>query len=327
MSRGKSVVKKLLDASQAALFAGIEIHNKPHIEYRYQTSTILIVNAWELLLKAYVYKFINKKAIFEADKKHTISFSKALVLTRDDINTKIKGNIYKSVFENVDKINEYRCTNVHFASDDLDPVIFMLLSKSVLNFNRFLKEFFQKDITKDDNLIILPIGFKLPFDPVDYLQRKYKKTNNDFVNGVIETIRSLNQQNIQESIVVGFNVYAESVKKVTNADLVAAIDQKNGSVALTKQYRLTNDPNAPEVRLNDTTLPLSYNDVGNLVKQKRPDIKHGKLYNQVMSIIKKDKTMCQTRYLDPKRQKGTKKDWYAESVVDFLIQKYDELNK
>lgn len=281
MSRGKSVVKKLLDASQAALFAGIEIHNKPHIEYRYQTSTILIVNAWELLLKAYVYKFINKKAIFEADKKHTISFSKALVLTRDDINTKIKGNIYKSVFENIDKINEYRCTNVHFASDDLDPVIFMLLSKSVLNFNRFLKEFFQKDITKDDNLIILPIGFKLPFDPVDYLQRKYKKTNNDFVNGVIETIRSLNQQNIQESIVVGFNVYAESVKKVTNADLVAAIDQKDGSVALTKQYRLTNDPNAPEVRLNDTTLPLSYKNVGDLVKQKRPDIKYGKLYKAI----------------------------------------------
>ena len=58
MSRGKSVVKKLLDASRAALFAGIEIHNKPHIEYRYQTSTILIVNAWELALKAYIYKYI-----------------------------------------------------------------------------------------------------------------------------------------------------------------------------------------------------------------------------------------------------------------------------
>ena len=62
MSRGKSVTKLLLDSSQAALFAGIEIHNKPHIAYRYPTAVILIINAWELALKAYIYKFISKKA-------------------------------------------------------------------------------------------------------------------------------------------------------------------------------------------------------------------------------------------------------------------------
>lgn len=54
MARGKSTKKLLLDASRAALFAGIEIHNKPNIAYRYPTATILIVNAWELALKAYV---------------------------------------------------------------------------------------------------------------------------------------------------------------------------------------------------------------------------------------------------------------------------------
>ena len=48
MARGKSTKKLLLDASQAALFAGIEIHNKPNIAYRYPTATILIINAWEL---------------------------------------------------------------------------------------------------------------------------------------------------------------------------------------------------------------------------------------------------------------------------------------
>lgn len=68
MSRGKSTTKLLLDASQAALFAGIEIHNKQHIAYRYPTAVILIVNAWELALKAYVYKFISKKRIYERDK-------------------------------------------------------------------------------------------------------------------------------------------------------------------------------------------------------------------------------------------------------------------
>lgn len=92
MSRGKSVTKLLLDSSQAALFAGIEIHNKPHIAYRYPTAVILIINAWELTLKAYIYKFISKKGIYEKKGKngnqHTIAFMKALALVRDHINAR-----------------------------------------------------------------------------------------------------------------------------------------------------------------------------------------------------------------------------------------------
>ena len=78
MSRGKSVTKLLLDSSQEALFAAIEIHNKPNIAYRYQTTVILLINAWELALKAYVYKYISKRNIYERN-RHTISFSKALI--------------------------------------------------------------------------------------------------------------------------------------------------------------------------------------------------------------------------------------------------------
>lgn len=77
MPRKKNVAKSLIDSAESAIFAGIEIHNKPRIPYRYPTATLLIINAWELALKAYVYKHIGKKKIYE-EKNHTISFSKAL---------------------------------------------------------------------------------------------------------------------------------------------------------------------------------------------------------------------------------------------------------
>ena len=173
MSRGKSVTKLLLDSSQAALFAGIEIHNKPHIAFRYPTATILIINAWELALKAYVYKYVGKKQIYEKDNIHTKGFSKVLVITRDHINTREKNKKFQAVFDNLDLLNTYRNTNVHFIEGKLDPVIFMLISKAVLNYDSFVKKYFNKDITKDDNLIILPVGMKLPFDPVDYLKQDY----------------------------------------------------------------------------------------------------------------------------------------------------------
>lgn len=324
MARGKSVTKLLLDSSQAALFAGVEIHNKPHISYRYPTATILIINAWELSLKAYIYKYISNKAIYEKNSKHTISFSKCLVLVGDDINSKNKNNQYRAVFENLRLLNEYRCSNVHFIESTLDPVIFMLISKAVLNYDLFLKEFFKKDITKDDNLIILPVGFKLPFNPIDYLMKDYGQAHNDFVNNVVQTVRELNDEQVVDSIVIGFDVYTASVKKIDNADIIAAIDQENGTLALTKKVQITDDPNAPSVRVELPLLPLSYGDLRKSIHEKRNDIKFNRIFNRIMKEIKLDKKLCQTNYLDPKNKTGGKKDFYSKEAVDIVIERYDK---
>ena len=325
MSRGKSVTKLLLDSSEAALFAGIEIHNKPHISYRYPTSVILVINAWELLLKAYVYKYIGKKKIYENGKTgKTISFTKALTITKDHINAGKQDESFPAVVDNLKLLNEYRSANIHFYEKGLDPIVFMLISKAVLNYSDFITRYFNKDITRNDNLIILPVGFKLPFDPIEYLKQDYGKAHNDFVNTVIQTVRTLADEGIKESIVIGFDVYTASQKKIENADLIAAIDQQNGTVALTKSIRITDDPKAPVMRVELPILPLTYADLRKKVKEKRPDIKFGKTYNSAMKRVKQDSKLCKTNYLDPKSKRGSKKDFYAEAAVDSVISFYDE---
>ena len=325
MARGKSVTKVLLDSSQAALFAGIEIHNKPHIDYRYPTSVILIINAWELALKAYVYKYIGKKRIYEKDGKHTISFSNALKLVRDHINTTEKNKKFAAIYDNLNLLNEYRCSNVHFIESKLDPVIFMLISKAVLNYDTFLRKYFKKDITRDDNLIILPIGLKLPFDPVDYLKQNCNNAHNDFINEVIQSVRELNNDGIQDSIVVGFNLVTDKVRDVKNADIIAALNNTAGAVELRRGIRITNDPNAPLVRIEPDIPPLRYADLRMRAKEKEPSIKFGDVFNRAMMIIKSDKALCQVRYLDPKKKSGLKTEFYAECAVDVLIREYHKL--
>lgn len=49
------------------MLAGIEIYNKPQTTYREQIVTVLIVNAWELILKATLRKA--KKNIFYKKKR------------------------------------------------------------------------------------------------------------------------------------------------------------------------------------------------------------------------------------------------------------------
>jgi hypothetical protein len=44
--------RRLLQNAEAALISAIEIYNKPSLAYREETFAILMVNAWELLLKA-----------------------------------------------------------------------------------------------------------------------------------------------------------------------------------------------------------------------------------------------------------------------------------
>ena len=44
---------------------------------------------------------------------------------------------------------------------------------------------------------------------------------------ILIRIKNLNEQNIAESLVIGFDVYLSSVKKIDNSDLIVAIDQEN----------------------------------------------------------------------------------------------------
>src|ERR1035438_3290839 len=48
----RSSYRKLLANGKAALLSAIEIYNKPRIDYRDECFVILLLNAWELIVKA-----------------------------------------------------------------------------------------------------------------------------------------------------------------------------------------------------------------------------------------------------------------------------------
>ena len=49
------------------MMAAIEIHNKPQISYRCEIVVLLLINAWGLLLKAYIYKNLKNVRLFNDD--------------------------------------------------------------------------------------------------------------------------------------------------------------------------------------------------------------------------------------------------------------------
>ena len=102
MENKKMIQSNLIKNSISAFFAAVEIHNKPNFTYRYETVSLLIMNSWELALKAFVRKFVKDKNIFE-DENHTISLDKALGYTSDYINS-IKPKSFNAIKKNIEEI-------------------------------------------------------------------------------------------------------------------------------------------------------------------------------------------------------------------------------
>jgi hypothetical protein len=161
MAKRRMVQYNLIKNAVAAYFAAIEIHNKPNISYRYETVTLLLMNAWELALKAYIKKNLRgKRTIYKEDGEdgHTISFKEALGCVTEHINSK-KAKAFMAAKENLLAIEEYRNGVAHYYCEDLRPCVFTLVSRCALNFVEFIKSYFNKDVIADEGLFILPLGF------------------------------------------------------------------------------------------------------------------------------------------------------------------------
>lgn len=328
----KQVLFNLKKNAYSAFSSAIEIHNKPNIEYRYENVTILLLNAWELILKAFVRKY-TRKSIFKVN-DYTISIDEAIGITKQYLIEKGLIRKYVAYFDNVELLEKYRNSNVHFYNEKgLDGVMFSLIAKNTLDFNQFCMDFFNEDPIGKNNLTILPIGFKLPFNPEQYLSMKNSayssnKEIKNFMDKILVRIKDLNDQNIEESLVIGFDVYLSSVKKISNSDLIVAIDQENSdyNVKIGKKVEFSNEPGATKVYLSDDDIlnnyPLSYEDVWKGCKNQNPNFKKDNQFQNLINRIKNNKQYCFERKHYPGREKSAVTRMYSKDAIDYVIKNY-----
>lgn len=334
MAKHKMVQYNLIRNSIAAYFAAIEIHNKPNITYRYETTTLLLINAWELILKAFIRKYVKDKSIFE-NKDHTISFDKAVNYVNDYLNKK-KANSFTAVKENLFMIEEYRNHVVHFYHEPLEPQIFALVASCALNYVRFVKDHFSKDIIVEEGLFIMPLGFKLPFRPQDFLSKKAvdcvsSDEAKEFINNIVKVIEDLKERNIEDSIVLGFDVYMDSVKKITNSNLLIAItsqDEADAKLAKVTKYQVVDDHNAQKVYLSDEELfnkyPLTFAEVCRKCRERIQSFKQNNDFYNIMRKLKENPILSYQRKLNPKSKSTSTTTLYSESIIDEIEKEYNQ---
>lgn len=332
----RQIQYNLINNSLNAFISAIEIHNKPNIRYRYESTVVLIINSWELILKAFIRKYV-KKSIFLPDGK-TITFYECLKLFETYINENHLNSEYYVIIKNLELINEYRNNITHFYNEtSMEPIIFSLLTKNCVGYCNFMKNFFNVNPVDLENIFIMPIGFKLPFNPIDYLKKEtsskseISNTMKEFLNHIVLSDQELENQKITDSVLVQYNLNLVSVKKQETSDLVVGISNNDvgiPQIGLEKKVKIVNDDSAQKVFLSDedyiVNFPYDFNKLVQKCKETIPNFKQNNEFYAIKRNIDSNLLFSKERKLYPDRKNSTSTIRYNEEALKEFQRIYKE---
>jgi hypothetical protein len=256
--------RHLLRNGKAALLGAIEIYNKPRFEYRDECFVILLLNAWELVLKALLSR--NHKTIFYPKKRkepyRTLSWKDAMVAVEEFFPKELPA---LPVRRNLELLSTYRDNSVHFYNaQGFGSVVYALAQTSILNLKDLLQKAFGVNLGTEITWQLLPLGIETPIDPIDYISGRDKgnQHRNAAVRQFLTEIASATKEVQDAGVDTGrlltvFTVKLESTKKIQNADVVVGVgraETTEGPLAVVK----TIDPNV--------THPLRQKDIVNAIR-------------------------------------------------------------
>ena len=281
--------------AREALLAAVEIYNKPKVEYREQTVAFLIVNAWEVLIKARIVQQSGGKiqSIYQYkpnSREYRRSHGDILTIRiRDALNQSKLPEELKSNINGIIKIRN-RATHLGVLVPELKKTILEFSTASVQNFVKIYTGWFNESI---DAPYLLPLGFvgnaRTTVATYPVRQKELLKELSDLVK----------PHNLTDS---GYSV-AMHVQVEISRGLSGG-----GSIGL------TNDPSVPKVSISDDealkTFPTPYNKLVDKCRSRYSDFKQNNRFHLAMKDVHQDPKCTYERKLDPTSEISNKKRFY-----------------
>ncbi len=235
-------IRRLVGNSQSAMLSAVEIYNKPRVAYREEITTILVVNAWELALKAALRQ--DKQRIHYKKQPRapyrSIGIDDALgrVSARGLWPKSVDGS---SVTANIQALTEYRDRAIHLYNvEDLGSVIYPFLQQNIINYRDFMVEKFKKDLAASMTWQLLPLGASVPAESIQFMRSDKAARSGAEVQKFMDNLRDLVARaeaadSDLSRIAATYDINLQSVKHVTSTDLsVAVTPAAKGKMAVKK---------------------------------------------------------------------------------------------
>ncbi len=319
MTRAKYEV--LLDKSIEAALSAIELYNKPNFNYREESFTILMLNAWELLLKAKVLKDnkgkltslyvpINKnKKDGSKSKKITYKKNRAKNYLTLDLNTLINRLITDSnLKKSLEILIEIRDNSIHFMNSSKLFEKYMLETAiaSLKNYSILIYEWFDRSLDEFD-LFLIPLAFNLP----ETFNVENLKKETESHKRLLEYI-SLQRKNIEK----------DSEYSVT---VVVNLKVERNKEGLSVKF----DENGIPVKIDTEEVfkkkyPLDYTALVAKCRSRYSDFKTNNTFHEIRRKLCEENDFKGIKYLDHNRNKGIKKDYYSTNILKELDKYYNK---
>lgn len=306
-SKSNILLQKSLDAAKAA----IEVFNKPVCSYRNETFAILMINAWELLLKAKKVKE-NKNNMKSIYVKEKIKNKKGQLTKKEKYKTNRSGNVFtvgildlmkteitdSNLLNNIKLLLEIRDNAVHcFAlSPILEKHYLDIISASLSSYQAALSKWFDYEL-EDKGLFIIPIGFNMPKE-YDFTNVKSKEEKN-----ILKYISEIRNKSIPKSdFDVALNIDLRFTKSKDLDAIPVRYDEKGVPVIVDSEDVFKGK------------YPLDYKALVQKLKERYQDFKQDKNFYRLKGDLERNPLYAGCRYLDPHTQKGVKKTYYSTEI-------------
>lgn len=324
---GRTKYRLLLDKSVQAAISSIEVYNKPDFKYREETFSILLVNAWELLLKARIimhHRTINCIYEYEIRDKSKPN-RRSLVKTRSG-NPKTL-SLYKCLEkcmeipqitlesacrDNIDLLIQIRDSSIHFQSFDkrLSIKVYEIGIASLKNYVNLVKEWFDYDLSRY-NFYLMPLSFFHEFESIESFSVNSKDKQ-------VETLLKYIEQSEQAGIINDGGDYRTTLKLST----IIVKGQNENSIP----FHFARNSEAQEAKaiVNITNsdaefvsrYPHDYNTLYKKLQKRYSNFRKNRAFDEVLKKLKNEAKYAGHRPNNVKNPEGSKTTYYSGEVFN-----------
>lgn len=313
---------RLVTKSREACLSAVETYNRASAMYREETFAILMINAWELLLKARIMRENGGKASSLYEFRHrrkkdgnasklkkikktrcgapmTIGLDRACNLvagyTRDRVD--------QSCIANIDALLEIRDSATHFVAPDalLKKTLTEISLASVRNYVIAAQQWFGVTFS-DLNIASIPLSFDLDQKEVEAVARKSS-------NAVVRFLTHMEILRIKA--IADESDFAFSVR--VNFDLI-----KNKDDTAIKAAIVNADPDLT-ISVESDKVPAgfdwTYQILLSKLTERYSDLKQNPAFHAIMTPLRANSKFCYHRYLNPTTKSGGKKAFFSPNVI------------
>lgn len=330
MSR-KARCQHLLEKSVHAALSAIEIYNKPDFKYREESFSILMVNAWELLLKARILQLSKNKleSIYIVDpnkkrkdgtpyKKPKYKTSRSgNFLTIDVTNAMKLLDLPDRLQENLGLLIEIRDNAIHFMNDSklFEKKVLEIGTASLKSYVNMANTWFDHDLSQY-NFYLMPISFFHNHEMQSFSINKEDKQHQNLLKFIAEKEKTFPSDENQD----------HNISLILETKWV-----KSKSVdALTTFKYDPDDPNAITYKIDSEAefqkkYPWNWTDhLMPKLKTRYKDLKFNPDFWTLKAKIERNKKFSDERYLDWNYPKGQKKRFYSTEILKEFDKHYEK---